>query len=300
MKELICKLADWAGCIQPYKTHIKVLETAKDVCVQDVSDLINEKQRLRSEYNDLTEEKINLEDRLKEIGDESINPTTVPNKSILYSRKIYLNKKWYNAKISIRNFFTVNDDVYKDKLKDKGLFITCEEEVDQLVPAIYNLAKQNYKYVYDSTHGFSEYWLFPWELDFNVKKGLGGDCEDWSHKIVSMLRIAGLPANRVFASCGYTRSGFGHSTVYVRDYAGVWRHLNSTRPHYKRPVLSDYPSKDDEADTMGIRPGGFWFSANDRISISKFETAESQKLFNKESALKAVSIKDLPVGYGGI
>jgi len=290
MKGLICKIANWAGCFSTYNDHIHTLEIAKTECVKDVSDLINEKLKIKKEFYNLMDEKIVLEERLKEIGDESINPTSVPNKSILYRRKVYLNKQWYNAKISIRNFFTVNDDVYKDKLKEKDLFITCEEEIEQKVPLIYNLAKINYKYVKDITHGFNEYWLFPWELDFNIKKKLGGDCEDWSHKIVSMLRIAGVPASRVFASCGTTRYGFGHSTVYVKDFSGVWRHLNSTRPHLRKTVLSDYPSKDDETDRMGIKKGGFWFSANDKISISKFETAEAKSLFNAEPVMKLVEI----------
>ena len=116
-------------------------------------------------------------------------------------------------------------------------------------------------------------------------------CEDFAHKIVSWMRAARIPADRIFVSCGVTRSGFGHSTVYVKDSTEEWRHLNSTSPHYNRNNLQDFPSKNDSTDNIGIHPEKFWFSFNDKISISKFETEEAKKFFDKEKAMKRIVIQ---------
>ena len=107
---------------------------------------------------------------------------------------------------------------------------------------------------------------------------------------MTWLRVAGVPADRIFVSCGVTRSGFGHSTVYVRDSTGTWRHLNSTTPAFKHVDLKLFPSKDDTMDFIGIDPSKFWFSFNDRLSISKFELHEAKVFFDKEESMKKVII----------
>ncbi len=276
LKKFICGLADSFGCYDPYRAHIGRLGEA------------NTKLSDATIAEGLKNDK--LEKQLKQ--HLAFNPTKVPERNIMYKRNVWLGKKlgWTTRKISIRNYFTVQDDGYKQQLVDADLMIKDLEDIDSLVPEIYKLAKKKYKYINDSDYGFGEHWLFPWELDIALSKGIGGDCEDYSHKIVTMMRIAGVPGDRVFTSVGYTRTHFGHSTVYARDEDSVWRHLNSTRPNYHYENLTQYPSKDDEKDKIGIAPNMFWHSGNDLLSISAFETAEAGKLFGLEPAMKRVTI----------
>ena len=276
LKKIVCGLADSFGCFDWHRKRI--------------GELSETNSKLSGEIVEGYTEIVKLEDKLKQ--HLAFNPTKVPERNILYRRNVWLGKKlgWTTRKISIRNYFTVQDDGYKQQLVDADLMIKDLEDIDSLVPEIYKLAKKKYKYINDTDYGFGEHWLFPWELDIALSKGIGGDCEDYSHKIVTFMRIAGVPGDRVFSSCGYTRSGFGHSTVYVRDSTNQWRHLNSTRPNFLRDDLRNYPWNCDDNDKIGIHPFKFWHSANDLISISKFETAEAKKLFGLEPAMKRVTI----------
>ena len=283
LKKIVCGLADSFGCFDGYKQNIKDYRVSGEICEKRVTGLSNQ-------LTDLVLENNSLEDKLKQ--HMAFNPTKVPERNILYRRNVWLGKKlgWKTMKISVRNYFTVQDDTYKQKLVDADLMIKDLDEIDSKVPEIYKLAKKKYKYINDSDYGFAEHWQFPWELDIALSKGIGGDCEDYSKKIVTMMRIAGVPGDRVFESCGYTRSGFGHSTVYVEASDLHWRHLNSTRPNYHKSTLFEYPLKEDEDDLIGIAPGMFWHSENDLLSIHAFETKEAGALFSMEPAMKRVTI----------
>ncbi len=272
------------GCCNELSDYLAANELVLKLTEDELTDCFDDLQTCNIET-------IALENKIKELTETPFNPTKIPEKNIRYLRNIQLGDTVVTKSISVRNFITANDDNYKDLLKNADLILSDDEQIDCFVPEIYKLAKKKYKYVFDSSYGFAENWMFPFELDAALEIGKGGDCEDYAHKIVTFLRIAGVPADRVFVSCGTTRDRFGHSTVYVRDSEMTWRHLNSTTPMFKHDDLKKFPDNKNENDYVGIREGGFWFSFNDAISISKFETAEAESLFNAEPTMKKVLIE---------
>ncbi len=208
--------------------------------------------------------------------------TKIPSADITYQRPVLVGDKIFEkANIDIRKFIQP-DFLMEHDIEKAGLEYTPEKDFDTLVPQIYKLAKKNYSYGSDKTFGFSELWLFPFELRYLRTKKLTGDCEDWSNWIGSYFAAANIPRKRWWNSCGTTRSGEGHCTIYLQDNNGVWKHTNSTAPYYFHKDLKDYPSKDDPEDTIGIEEGGWWFSYHDKASVHKFETEFAEAGFLKE------------------
>ena len=216
-----------------------------------------------------------------------------PKADITYSRYMMVSKgteKFFN--IDVRLFIQPNDFVIQNDLTKNKLMVGEQKSLNKLIPKIYHLAKKNYKYSYDDDNfGFGEVWLFPFELRELRKINKAGDCEDWSHKIVSYLISAGVPDWRVRVVCGDTKGGFGgHSTVYVLDDGlETWRHLNSTTPYHKFDDLTLFPTSKDEDDKFGI--GNVWLSFNNKYSWHVFETKTSAKNYKKEKAMLPIKIK---------
>jgi len=266
-KEIIRLLDDQAVLKRRYTTTLRELQQCRDgltLC--------------RSSY-------MKLEELLKDR-----KPTNVPSANITYIRPVLVgSNKWTMANIDVR-LFVQPDFIIEREIKQKKLQYTTDSSFDTLVPKIYHWAKRNYAYGSDKYYGFSEYWMFPFEVRCVRDRKLASDCDDWANWIASYFAAAGLPRNRWLVSCGYTRSGFGHATLYVKDDSGTWRHLNSTRPHHRYRQLSKFPANDDPRDNIGIHNDKFWFSYNDRFSINKFEVPEAESTFNKELGNK-INIK---------
>lgn len=186
--------------------------------------------------------------------------------------------------IDVRQFITPNNFTIYNKIENAKQFYDTTKDFDVVAPKLYQLAKTTYDYASDNQFGFGEVWLFPFELmELRNNQGMSGDCEDWANMIGSYFACAGMPRDRWWVSAGDTRSGYGHGTFYAKDNNGVWHHMNSTTPQYNKDNLKDFPLKDDESDSIGIKPDGFWFSYNDYFAISDFTTNANR---STQSALK--------------
>ena len=137
----------------------------------------------------------------------------------------------------------------------------------------------------DVTTGQMEYWMFPFELRAMKK----GDCDDWANELASYLIGANVPEFRVRVVCGETRTGGGHSTVYVLDDSlSTWRHLNSTTPYaaIHGLDLKDMPTSKDTNDGIGI--GQVWFSYNNQFAWHQFEGG-ARISYNKDKRSSIIS-----------
>ncbi len=206
-------------------------------------------------------------------------PTDIPSAEITYSRPLLISERTYKmVGIDIRNYIMA-DFTMEKKLKAKKLIYDGTQDLNELIPKIYRLAKHGYKYGADSKYGFNEYWMFPYELQEVLKLGKAGDCDDWANLIGSYFVAARIPRNLWLISVGTARAGYGHATVYVKDSTSIWRHLNSTRPESKATSLLDFPSNKDEKDTAGIKSDGFWFSYNDKFAVHRWDSEEARQAF---------------------
>ncbi len=185
--------------------------------------------------------------------------------------------------IDIRNFITPNNHWIFDAIKKKNLFINSNDELNTKIPALYKLARKGYKYLSDQKQfGKPEVWLFP----FEAVKLKAKDCEDWSNIIGSYFACAGVPRDRWWVTCGRTRRGTGHATIYARDDNGQWRHLNSTNQKIVGMKLTDYPLNSDETDLIGLKT--YWFSYNDLFSVTMFEELETNGFYKSKLNKKIV------------
>jgi predicted transglutaminase-like cysteine proteinase len=254
-----------------------------------------EKEVLNNRIHRLEQEIINLNNIIKKHLDtikilENIkkikNRTLIPTKNITYRRQVFINNKAYWTNIDVRQFINTNY-LIEQEIRNKNLFYDGKQDLNTLIPKIIKQAQKNYKYEYDTKKGHSEYWLFPYETQFMIQNNKGADCEDWAILIASYLKSAGIPSENWFISAGTTRSGYGHATIYF-NYKNKWYHINSTTQHTNTKI-TQYPTKEDETDKIGIHPQKFWFSFNDKISINKFETTTAKTNFNKNN--KNITIK---------
>ena len=97
------------------------------------------------------------------------------------------------------------------------------------------------------------------------------DCDSWAIFQVSYYRACGLPSWRIRIVAGKTRKGGGHATVAILSLkTNKWFHLNST--YGSKAVgntISEYPTINDETDTIGIETA--WFSFNELYSWYQFK-----------------------------
>ncbi len=210
----------------------------------------------------------------------------IPSAEITYSKPVLISERTYEQiGIDIRNYI-MPDFKMEKKLKVKNLIYDGTQDLDELIPAVYHLAKNGYKYGSDLKYGFEEYWMFPFELQAVLKYGKAGDCDDWANLIGSYFAAARIPRSKWLISVGIARAGYGHATVYAKDGTQIWRHMNSTKPEYKSKHLSGFPSNKDKNDKTGIKPDGFWFSYNDKFAIHRWDSEEAKEAFE---------IADMPI-----
>jgi predicted transglutaminase-like cysteine proteinase len=299
IKKMIC---EWLECNNELIDQLALLENKAHYLEQDLKVKENEAlQKTKALFELSKENSINVE-LLEEVLQESEEKDLLLHElkqeldvkreyqgrhseaRITYKRPFFYKKDTIREfGIDVRQFITPNNFEIFDDLARKDLFYSADKNLDELIPKIYYEAKKNYKYEYDQEYGFSEFWMFPFELLQMRKLGRAGDCEEWANLIGSYFACAGVPRSRWWVSAGNVRAGgFGHATIYCQANDGEWHHLNSTSFVKNRKSIKDFPHKDDENDGIGIKPKGFWFSFNDYYSISDFESTEARQSFQKE------------------
>lgn len=151
------------------------------------------------------------------------------------------------------------------------------------------------RYVYDEkSYRQEEFWQFPFETIYN---GIG-DCEDGQILMTSLMRIQGIPSDRVMVQQGMvkpepTAPEGGHQwTIYKQDL-----------PNGKRDwVILDwcfYPDPNVPVEQKKLlREGGFnntykdvWFAFNDEVSLQNRYTNVSTGRISKVSE-KQVFLKE--------
>lgn len=124
------------------------------------------------ELKDIIEELRDEKDKQKEHRDYWNSKHT--RKDIKYRRPIYVEENnWRNHNVSVVDFIMPHDFEIQDRIKSNNLQVDNPLKIDEIVPKIYDEAKRNYNYEYDSKHlGMSEFWKFPPE----TMASDGGDC----------------------------------------------------------------------------------------------------------------------------
>ena len=107
-----------------------------------------------------------------------------------------------------------------DELKAKALDLSRAygQDMDRLMIHILKYVHNRLTYKRDSfVWKMAEYWQTA-RVTYDLKTG---DCEDGAILILTLARLAGVPDNRVFLSCGYVKSGGGHAYVTYYGNDGV-------------------------------------------------------------------------------
>lgn len=173
-----------------------------------------------------------------------LDSNLVPNQEVLYVAR-------HGLKYDVRRFVTLDDMIITDLVKDNSL---AKGTFDEIAYNAMLWVHKNIDYTGDpqiSKH--TEEWLFP-----NETLQLGkGDCEDGTNLMVSLMRAAGVPADRVRNVCGRVPEG-GHSwPAYRRQSDDEWVSLDfsykpSNIPIEERVLLKDVDDYEE-----------IWFAFND-------------------------------------
>ena len=180
--------------------------------------------------------------------------------------------------VPVQLFITPNDPIIVADIRSNNLEISNFKDINTAILSIFRVLSSRIKYKSDTdSFGVPEVWLFQFEL----RKIGCGDCEEYSHQLVSYLIAAGVPRYRVREVCGLTYNNFGHSTVYVLgDDNKTWYHLEATRTNVHETTLTQLPTSKSSDDLYGI--SDVWFSFNDINAYHLFETDKSAKAFDEE------------------
>jgi predicted transglutaminase-like cysteine proteinase len=212
-----------------------------------------------------------------------------PKTTIFYNGRTLPSSDGKGEKINadVRLFVTPNDGFIQRDLEAVGYHATDPTKCDKLIMDVYRFTRTRFEYDHDEeTTGQREYWMFPFELRAMRK----GDCDDWANELASYLIGANIPEFRVRVVCGETRTGGGHSTVYVLDdNLSTWRHLNSTTPYaaVHGLDLKDMPTSKDRSDGIGI--GQVWFSYNNKFAWHEFE-GTARISYNKDKRSEVITM----------
>lgn len=248
--------------------------------------LVNDLEEKATYWNDRAEDYFRKYSKLNGELNQMSKPVDIPSVDISYRRPVLIGKKQFKmTNVDVRSFI-MPDFTIENAIRDKGLMYNGNQDFEELVPKLYQLAKKTYKYSYDREYGWGDLWRFPFETRYIIEQGKGADCEDFSGLIGSFFAAARIPRSRWLVSVGTTRAGYGHSTIYAKDNSGKWRHLQSTKPDYKHMYLDSYPTNKYEGDKHGIKEDGFWFSFNDFFAINRWDS---------DTAKAAFLASDLPI-----
>lgn len=210
---------------------------------------------------------------------------------VFYGQRGLFKKPNRRLQIDVRNFVKQKDSLLeqllnKYKLK-KSTMNETQWQIQKFVVSYLN-------YVYDEkTYRQEEFWQFPFETLYS---GIG-DCEDGQILMTSLMRVQGIPSNRVMVQQGDvkpepTSPTGGHQwTIYLQDL-----------PNGKQDwVILDWCFYEDSKTPIEQKPllknGGYqntykdiWFVFNDEIQMSKkithINTGRISKINQKHQFLK--------------
>lgn len=268
--------------------------------VEDLQDRLhkieNDRDRLKGDKRELKKDLSEVKDSLANFREGESHPKAeywnnkYEKKLVRYKRPIYDGNDVRVEDIPVTNFIQKNDLVIRETLEEEGLFVEDPLQVDEIVPEIYHLAKEEYDYEYDRNNlGRLEFWLLPFET-----RELNGDCEDWSMMIASYLLAAGVPSWRIRVIAGGTlnENYGGHATVYVLgDDLETWYHLNSTTPEHHHDKLSEYPTWGEDTG-LNIDPDDVWVAFNDRYGWQDFESDASRENFENSKISDKMTVEE--------
>src|SRR3990167_3982025 len=187
------------------------------------------------------------------------NPITYPGR----------NNKLYD----VRSFIDFPSTVLESAKRE--LKIYDSDSNDAKATKVIKWSIDNLKYNSDE----GEYWMFAGDMWHKRQ----GDCEDFSHLIISLLRNFGVPAFRLKVCCGWAvnqsnQQKIGHSyAIYLREIDDEWVDLDGTfypsrEPVEKRELVKNNPAYSDT-----------WFTFNDLFSWSqKSLQLKENKIKNEE------------------
>ena len=208
-----------------------------------------------------------------------------PHKILYYKGRGYLqgyepdnelNNIVIPARTPLQMFCQPNDPKTIQILKDNNLLCKDPLKCDNLIFEIYKFTRKDFVYNSDqNTVGLNEYWLYPWEMrQYPIDRG--HDCDDYANQLASYLIASGIPNWRVRIVCGFTYSGYGHSTVYVLlDDMKTWIHTNSTSmiPANVNSIYNEWFTQwnDENPNDIDIDPNNVWFSFNNEFAWETFD-----------------------------
>ena len=177
---------------------------------------------------------------------------------------IYESRHFHGLKkfaIDVRNFI-YDKEFILEKLLNK--IAKPSLRLEHKVTRITRWVQKNIKYISDTSLGVSEYWQLPIETYYRKM----GDCEDMSILIVTLCRIAGVPAHRIKVAAGLVKTGKNAETgghaypVFLRD-DGEWVILDPCYYPHPTHVNGRKPFR-EETNYLDI-----WFTFNDEHSWSQ-------------------------------
>jgi predicted transglutaminase-like cysteine proteinase len=198
--------------------------------------------------------------------------------ALFWDNKWAKNNVTYKAqgfKADIRNLIFTKSHILFDKAEELRL---KSKTNDELALNTLKFVKSHLKYSGDAnTHKATEFWQSPDET-FQTKTG---DCEDGALLIISLLRIAGMPAYRVKLCAGWVNLGIyadeptGHAYIIYLANDGKWYSLDWC--YYGDQSINKFlkvQHKDNEAY------GEIWWTANDKYTWAQ-KSIDVDKLLSK-------------------
>ncbi|MFH1307726.1 MAG: transglutaminase domain-containing protein [archaeon] len=213
-----------------------------------------------------------LEVQTEEQKAESWNNKYSVNDKIVYEARD--GRVW-----DVRDFIQSRNNILEAIVEENNL---RGESHDDTVYRCEKYVKENVVYTSDiQLSDYPEEWLFPSE----TVQTKAGDCEDGTNLVVSLARVAGVPAYRIKNACGKAE-GEGHSWgLYLREGDDNW-------------IITDWCFKPTEKKIQEREPARtrrdyqeIWFSFNDEHSWSENELGISADyLRNRKRAEKPIKI----------
>ncbi len=185
----------------------------------------------------------------------------------------------------VRNFIEPDDTVLKAVIQEKSL---KGKTLDETAYNCMRFVQDNIEYSSDAHISWNqERWLTPAET---LHRG-SGDCEDGANLMISLMRNADIPAERVRNVCGLVETEKeevgGHSwPIYNRETDNEWVNLDWCYYPSDKPISERLPA--DKRKEYKER----WFSFNDEhswkednLTLSK-EYKDAKKDYEMEGKIK--------------
>ena len=197
------------------------------------------------------------------------------------SKEDYWNNRWTKNQVVYKAQGTLMKDprnliFNKSHVLKQTAFQLAGKTDEETAMNVLNWVHKNCKYVGDITvHNTAEYWQDPEE----TFQRLTGDCEDGALLILSLMRIAGVPAYRVKLCAGnveYNNGTTGHAyVIFLRD-DDTWCILDWCYYYDPTEIKLRMQHKDDK------RYKSIWWTCND-----EFTWAQSNTIIGESTSVKS-------------